>query len=115
MDIHISHAELKAELLTALGPIWTRKYPGTILCLEHLTLRSETGARLLEAANNTGRDIISRHFAGTKGARGSKKVLVIHVEVDRAIVFVAEEQLEEQDLAAQQYHELGGRTKVRRI
>ena len=117
MDTHISHAELKAELLSALRPIWKRKYPGPInLCLEHLTLRWETGARL-EVMKNTGRDFIMVHFMGNKGARGAKKsqVLMVHVEVDRAIVFAAEEQLEEQDLDAQQYLGFGERTKVRQI
>jgi hypothetical protein len=126
VDIRISHAELKAELLAALGSIWIRRYPGTILSLEHLTLRWDSGARLEQGQYGTGREFIRAHFVGLNGkgtrtSNPSKKALLVHVQVDHAVVLAAEDQLEAQEMAAQQYqgYEVGPpggrRTKVSRI
>ena len=89
--------------------------------LDYLTLRwadrDKAGLRL--DVGNIGRGFISTHFMGNKGTRtpNSKKTLTVHVQVDHAVVLAAEDQLEEEELAAQQYQEfqLGSRTKVRHM
>lgn len=110
------------EVWKCVRLLWEKHYPGTQLDWMNITLRWQHGLRLDSEGMNIGRDFLLKEFLGEesskkKGAPSlvkNQKPLVVNAQVEYSLVLAAQEQQEEEELAAGLRLE-DERTKVRHV